>query len=312
MKITARRLINSQSDRDRKLRRARADFNEQLEYTTIKVALEWWKINLEESASILPETINDHYTYVMTLISSGIIRETWDIGTLNHNHRYISDQFEKSNLWSQAEKSKLINALISFINFLNQQSHGTFRKFQPPSKIKLNNQIRANSPSALTLQEWWRFRDELEKISIRDALVAKLLSYTARPLNEILKLKIADLDFSKNLVVIFKTKGVPTKVQLDASVREQMKKYLEQSKSYRKNGTDLLFVTNQGNSIYRTHFTQTFKKAALNADLGFNVTAKMIQWSHASDLLLRMQLTKEHVKEILNIKQLPKNLELSK
>lgn len=308
MEITARRLKGFQFERDRKLQRARADFNERLEYTPIKVALEWWKDNLEESASVLPETINDHYSYLMTFISSGIIREAWDIGTLDHNHRYISDQFEKSTLWSQAEKSKLINALISFTNFLNQQSHGKFHKFQPPPKIKLEHQIRANSPSALTLQEWWRFRDELEKISIRDALVAKLLSYTARPLNEILKLKISDLDFSGNLIVIFKTKGIPTKVQLDASVRDQMKDYLELSKPYRKNGTNLLFVTNQGNSIYRTHFTQIFKKAALNADLGFNVNAKMVQWSHASDMLHRMQLTKEQVREILNIKHLPKNL----
>ena len=91
----------------------------------------------------------------------------------------------------------------------------------------------------------------------------------------------------------------------------QMKNYLEQSKPFRKNGTSLLFVTNQGNSIYRTHFTQTFKKAALKADLGFNVTAKMIQWSHASDMLHRMQLTSEQVKKDLNIKHLPKNLEVT-
>ncbi len=310
IKAIARELQCSKWQRDSAIQRAHSDFNQLLEEIPIKAALEWWKAEMEESTEARPETISEIYEHIISLINCKVIDKSWDIDLLNKNQKHVLHQLVNNSEWDEFEKKSKLNALMSFVNFLHEQTKGYIRRLQAPSELKLQNTIRASSPKALTLKEWWRFRDELEKISERDALVAKLMAYTARPLNEVLELTVNDLDFSANLKVMYKNGDETLTVQTDGSVAEQMRKYLAESEAYRREKTDYLFITRNGNRIYRTHFTKIFEKASLNADLGFKVTAKMIQWTYASDLLQSMILTRNQIKELLNIKHIPRNLEI--
>lgn len=211
---------------------------------------------------------------------------------------------------SQQEKRFRLNALISLVNFLEKVTFGKIQKLPIPADFDLKRTIRSPAPKVLTLGEWQSFWTALEKISLRDCLIAKIMCFTARPLLKVLELKVADLNFEKNVQVTFtEIDGRNSTIQLDSKMKEDLEKYLESIKGIYSKDSSPLFITFRGNSIYRTHLTQVFKRASLEADLGFVVSAKMIQWSHVYDLLRRMNLSKSLITEKLKLTNIPKQLE---
>lgn len=310
MKKSVKDLQTAKWKRDDRIKSAHRTFNELLDGVSIQSALDWWKTEMEESPEVRFEMVLEIYQHLQSLIDSKVIEKRWDVDTLNHNQKYMLTRLVENSGWEEDEKNTKLQALMSFINFLHEQTNGHISRLQAPPELKIQSAIRASSPKTLTLKEWWVFRDELEKISRRDALVAKLLVNTARTLSEVLDLTVDDLNFSKNLRITYRKGKESFTVQTDAAIANEMQEYLKDSKSHRNNKTKYLFVTSKGNQVYRTHFTKVFEKAGANANLGFKVSTKTLQWTYASDLLQRMKLTRKKVKELLNIKHLPRNLEI--
>ncbi len=307
----AKKLAALSWQRDSEVRYAHASFNGELERVVIGVAVDWWRLEMESISDMQAETIDSHYANLKGLIRSGVVDKSWDVNLFNLSHARVLQSLKEKTQWSEEKRRIQLNSLLVFTSFLHAKSAHAFRLLQAPPELCLQSQIREVAPKVLTIEQWIKFRIELENLSLRDSLVAKMMSYTARSLAEILKLKVEALDFTTNVRVTFPgDSGEKIIIQLDSSVADQLRKYIDQSQAYRESSNPLIFLTKKGKPVFRTHFTKIFEKASANADLGFKVTASMIQWSQVVDRLHRMKLSRQEIMKGMKLKYIPRNLEI--
>ena len=302
--------------RDCDLSRIKGEWYEELLDSSLASVIAFWRDQVLEKKQLSKETISNYVRYLHDLEAKGILL------TKNHEGKLlILDEFRvnipfivqtllKYPQLSPQEKRFRLNAIISFVNFLNEITFGKIQKLIVPQEFELKQTIRSPAPIALTSNEWQYFWAALEKISLRDCLIAKIMCYTARPLLKVLELKVTDLNFENNAKVTFtESDGSKSTVGLDSKMRTDLKKYLEGTKDLHQSEADLLFITSKGNPIYRTHLTQVFKRASLEADLGFFVSAKMIQWSQVYDIVKTGILSRIQILEKFQLNNFPKQLE---
>ncbi|MDN3506504.1 MAG: hypothetical protein P0S96_04675 [Simkaniaceae bacterium] len=303
-------------ERDQEMHHIKNKWNEMFLEYPLKSIIDFWVSQMIEKKQLSKDTISNYRRYLKDLEQREILPEISAHGspfTLEEfklNCPFILQTLLKYPELSQQEKRFRLNALVSFTNFLNQITFGEIQKITVPEEFGLKQTIRSPAPKALTLSEWQSFWSALEKISLRDCLIAKTMSFTARPLLKVLELKASNLNFEKNVQVTFtEADGRNCTIQLDSKMKEDLEKYLASIKDIHSKDHHPLFITSRGNPIYRTHLTQVFKRASLEADLGFFVSAKMIQWSHVYDMLRRMNFSKSLITEKLKLTNIPKYLE---
>ena len=302
--------------RDRDLSRIKGEWYEEFLDSSLESVIALWRDQVLEKKQLSKETIANYIRYIYDLQAKEILptknheEELFTLDEFRTNARFIVQALLNYQQLSPQEKRFRLNALISFINFLNEVTFGRIEKLVVPQEFELKQTIRSPAPIALTSNEWRCFWTALKKISLRDCLIAKIMCYTARPLLKVLELKVADLNFENNAKVTFtESDGSKSTVGLDSNMRTDLKKYLENTKDLHQSEDDLLFITSKGNPIYRTHLTQVFKRASLEADLGFFVSSKMIQWSEVYDKVKTGILSKMQILEIFQLNNLPQKLE---
>lgn len=312
----ARELSGSRFKRDQNIKRIEEEWSTDLLKEPLKVVIVFWATEVTEKNQLGKETVSNYQRYLLDLQSRGILPQK-----NAHGRPFILDEFRVNSPFilkallenaelTQQEKRFRLNALVSFVNFLNEITFGKISKIKVPEELALKEKRRSPAPKALTLTEWHSFWTALEKISLRDCLIAKIMSFTARPLVKVLELETSDLNFEKNVQVTFsEAGGRSSTIQLDSKMKADLEEYLESVKGVRSKKNHLLFITSRGNPIYRTHLTQVFARASLDADLGFFVSAKMIQWSHVYDMFKRMNCSKVLITEKLKLTNIPKYLE---
>ncbi len=303
--------------RDSEINRIRHEWNEALLARPLELIIDFWIEQVTEKKKLSKETAHNYQRYLKDLRAKGILPKNVEDGSpftlevFKSNSQTVFKALLNYPDLTQQEKRFRLNALTSFVNFLNEITTGVIRKLSIPKELELKKTVRSTAPRVLTLTEWHQFWTALEKISFRDCLIAKIMHFTARPLLRVLELKTTNLKYEANVQVTFnKTDGRDCVIQLDSKMKDDLEKYLESTKSARLGNDQTLFITSQGKPIYRTHLTQVFKRASLEADLGFFVSAKMIQWSHVYDMLNRMNFSKALITEKLKLKNLSKHLEV--
>ena len=303
-------------------KKARQEFQETLLQAKIEQALDLWlhkaRVSFDDRG-----TITNYYAYIKDLLQKGILSPNQIDGSdlhvceLNDLHDEILDRINECESFKLNDRRYRLKALIAFIKFLNDETEGKIQKLSAPPIFMTNDSLPelanpASKPQVLTEEE---FRLLCEKIkspkqrdqsSFRDYLVIEIMYQTARPLPDILALQKANIDITNECIIFFNKSKDYLSVPINSKLANGLKLYLEYSQNNRKDET--VFITREGNPIFRTHFYQVLKQASLAAELGFTATFKMIQWAFVIKRIMAEHSAQKVTRE-LKLKKIPKNLE---
>lgn len=291
-----------------------ADFAEALEFWHKKA-----RVNFEDRG-----TISNYCGYIQDLLKQGLLshtkrKKTFCVFELNDFYQEIIERINNFENFKLNDRRYRIKALLAFTKFLCEETDGKVKKLSAPPMITPTDEPlpewtdESSKPQVLTKEEFEHLCEKIKSpkqrdySSFRDYLVIEMMYQTARPLLDILILQKTDIDLKNDSVQFPNKPGRLVSVPITTKLKYGLESYLQYSQSYRKD--EMLFVTREGNPIFRTHFYQVLKQASETADLGFVVTFKMIQWSLVAERM-KKDKTPQKIMEELKLKKIPNKLEL--
>jgi len=193
------------------------------------------------------------------------------------NHEAIVDDIKLVQDWSEATRQARAAAYISFTGFLQRRTQGIINKAvtnkEGVSKtfFKIRDKVKTD---ALSQSQTRRFLEEMDKLNIRDALIAKLLLQGGKRKTEVLNLGIEQISFETNTIQFTqtKTRGMEkvTVINYPDHIMLELREYIGQR-------TGLVFVTRNKNRISAFQIDRNFLKAGEKADIPFRVTPHVLR-----------------------------------
>lgn len=328
MKNLRRKKMNVERNFDKLLlswesvKKATSEFQEILLQSDVVQAAEFWlqkaRISFQDRG-----TISNYYSYIKDLIRLGILssqdkKKHFQVSELNNFAEEIIDRINEYEDFKVNDRRYRVKALLAFTKFLEEATDGIVKKFSAPPALMqpIDEPLFVNvlsTPLVLTEEEFSRISEAIksprhrDSSSLRDFVVMQLVFQTARPLLDVLALQKPHLDLSDNPGVYFTldTKNF-VKIPINVKLKIALEAYLECSQHCRHD--DTVFVTREGNPVFRTHYNQLLKQVSIFVDLGFTATVKMIQWSYVAKRVQTEKSPQKIMKE-LKLKKLPNYLE---
>lgn len=140
------------------------------------------------------------------------------------------------------ERENMINVYMHFAKFLSHFAFGAIPLPFDPDREKTKKRI-------LSLEKFWSFCLHLSE---RDSLVASIMYYTGYQLNDVLNLKVGDIQSKKDSILFH---GM--EVQIPRHIILRLRSFLLD-----KNETNLLFTNRKGEDVNRSHVLLAFKRAS--------------------------------------------------
>lgn len=301
---------------------AKHRFQETLLEADIAQALEFW---LQNARTTFEDrgTISNYYAYIIDLLQKGILSNNptstdyFRISELNNAYDEIIERINDFEGFKINDRRYRVKALLAFTKFLSDETGSAVKKLIAPPVLmstdnlpKLNN--ASSKPLVLSKGEFQKISDVIRNprqrdfSNNRDYLVIQIMYLTARSLLDVLALQKENIDTSNNIIIFSSSSTNPIAVHINKKLSSNLKVYLDYSRENRKD--ECVFITREGNPIFRTHFYQVLKHASEVTGLGFTPTFKMIQWAYVAE---RIEIDKsaEKVMKELNLKKIPKNIE---
>jgi len=244
------------------LKKSRAGFIEGIEHMSLSKMIEGWLSNLKAG------TRRNYAYYISDLMLRGFIPNS-TVGFFNKiPHEANIDKIKTISGWSESTRQVYASCYISLTAYLNRISQGWFRRALP-SNLASNRtfyQVRDKcATEALTLSEWHRFIDVLEKINLRDSLIAKCMLQGAKRISEVLNVTEDLLDFDKGIIRFAQSKVGGTirwmPISFPKPFLNALKDYLYLTQNQRSD-SNLVFITNQGKKVHRSRLNFSFYKAS--------------------------------------------------
>lgn len=298
-----------------------AKHQEVLLQSDISQALHYW---LQEARNNFQDrgTISNYFAYIKDLLARGFFSDSQtgkylSVSELNDFfYMELIERISGCKSFNINDRRYRIKALLSFTKFLNEKTEGRIKTFTAPPVLMSTSTVpklddNSVKPQILTKEEFELLREKIMRpkqnnSGLRDCLIIEIMYHTARPLLDILALKRTDVDIDNQQIIFSKQDSIS--IIKAPKLYNGLDVYL-QILNNRETDTEMLFSTREGNPIFRTHFYQVLKQASLEADLGFTVTFKMIQWSYVADRIQKDKTSQKIMKE-LKLKRVPKKLEL--
>lgn len=172
------------------------------------------------------------------------------------DHQSVLDATRCHSEWPTALREDLVTAYVSFIQWLSNVTFGYIDKIEDPDLMR--SQARA-FPYSMYLN----FISHLKE---KDRLVAKLLYFGGtRTLEELLDLKIENIDFDKR-IIYFDLQPITYPLHVFADLKDLIKS--------RKKGK--VFLGRQNAPLSPTTIFRNFKNAANESGLGKTFTPKAL------------------------------------
>jgi integrase len=219
--------------------------------------------NWLESLDLPKEYISRYTESLLKLIDLKLlllINKQGQLRTLNdispNDHQSIIEDIRCSSKLSVPEKEKAVEAYILFSQHLSRATCGLIMQGEDPDFQRTIKKV-----------VWYKdFIKFVQLLSERDALIAKLLYFGAPTMDEVLNLRVDQIDSRKGLVKFKKF-----------SVRYPKHVMLElKSLSAQKKKEDLVFTNLHGQQVERTHLNNCFNRAARKLDGNIRMTPKML------------------------------------
>jgi integrase len=130
--------------------------------------------------------------------------------------------------------------------------------------------------AAMSQAQWCVFLEELEKISPRECLIAKVMLQGGKRVREVLSLQIEQIRWDRRKIEFTqsKMKGMKkmTVITYPKTVMERLREYVGERKGS-------VFVTRTGKPIQLNRLVDTFVKAGRRAGIPFKVTPHVLRTS---------------------------------
>lgn len=173
-----------------------------------------------------------------------------------NDHRDTIEEIRCSSRLSIPEKEKAVEAYILFSQHLSRTTCGLIMQGEDPDFQRTIKKV-----------VWYKdFIKFVQLLPERDALIAKLLYFGAPTMDEVLSLRVDQVDSRKGLVKFKKFS-----VKYPKHVMLELKGSLTQKKK-----DDLIFTNLHGQQVERTHLNNCFNRAARKLDGNTRITPKML------------------------------------
>ncbi|MBS0585740.1 MAG: tyrosine-type recombinase/integrase [Verrucomicrobia bacterium] len=234
-------------------------FQQELSKIPIGAEIEAWLQNLD-----LPkEMIVEYEMYMLRLVDLGLLRLVNPSGELRmlseltpNEHQAIIEEIRCSPKLTTSEKEKMVE---TYILFSQQLSRDTCRLIIQGEDPDFQRTIK----KVVNYKEFIKFIQELQE---RDALMAKLLYFGAPTMDEVLNLRVNQVDVKKGMVRFNKFS-----VRYPKHVMLELKGYLA-----KKDKAELIFVNLRGEMVERTHLNNCFNRASRKISSTKRITPKML------------------------------------
>jgi integrase len=212
----------------------------------------------------LPKEYISRYTesmlHLIDLKLLSLTNKQGQLRTLNdispNDHQSIIEEIRCSSKLSTPEKEKAVEAYILFSQHLSRATCGLIMQGEDPD-------FQRTIKKVVWYKEFIKF---VQLLPERDALIAKLLYFGAPTMDEVLSLRVDQIDSRKGLVKFKKFS-----VKYPKHVMLELKNFLTQKKK-----EDLIFTNLHGQQVERTHLNNCFNRAARKLDGNTRITPKML------------------------------------
>lgn len=178
--------------------------------------------------------------------------------------------------WSIRTKEARIACFLSFTRYLSRKTDGMIRRGIPSKdgvEKTFSFKSRKVKSDALSRSQLMAFFEELDKINTRDAMIARLCLHGGKRINEVLSLKVEQIDFEKKQIIFYQSKS---KFSDDFTVISFEKPaagaFLQELKTYIGDRNGLVFITANGKGLKQNQVDRNFLKAGRRAALPFRVS----------------------------------------
>jgi hypothetical protein len=234
-------------------------FQQELSKIPIGAEIEAWL----QSLDLPKEKIAEYEMHMLQLIDLGLlplVNQSGELRTLieltPNEHQAIIEEIRCSSKLTTLEKEKMVE---TYVLFSQQLSRDTCRLIMQGEDPDFQRTIK----KVVNYREFIKFVQELQE---RDALIAKLLYFGAPTMDEVLNLRVSQVDLKKGIVKFNKfSVRYPKHVMLD------LKGYLT-----KKDKEELIFVNLRGEMVERTHLNNCFNRASRKISSTKRITPKML------------------------------------
>jgi len=195
------------------------------------------------------------------------------------NHDAVLDRIKLVDEWTECSRQARAACYISFTRFLARRTQGMIKRAIPNREGNAKTFFRVYEKvdtSAMTQAQWVRFFDALEKISPREALIAKVILQGGKRVSEVLSLQVNQIDWERRKIVFSqsKTKGLKkdTVITYPESIMIKLREYVGTRSGY-------VFVTKFGKQVRLNRLIVTFATAGIQAGLPFKITPHVLRAS---------------------------------
>jgi len=212
----------------------------------------------------LPKEYVSRYTesmlHLIDLKLLSLTNKQGQLRTLNdispNDHRDTIEEIRCSSKLSTPDKEKAVEAYILFSQHLSRTTCGLIMQGEDPDFQRTIKKV-----------VWYKdFIQFVQLLPERDALIAKLLYFGAPTMDEVLSLRVDQIDSRKGLVKFKKFS-----VKYPKHVMLELKSSLTEKKK-----EDLIFTNLHGQQVERTHLNNCFNRAARKLDGNTRITPKML------------------------------------
>ncbi len=239
---------------------------------TVQQALETWFTTLGL------HTAKNYRSGFLRLIELAIVNSAMNLQAFSLiNHESVVDDIKMINDWSEATKQARAAAYISFTGFLQRRTQGIVRKAVANKEganktfFKVRDKVKTE---ALSQPQTRQFIQQIEKINERDGLIAKLILQGGKRKEEVLNVKIEDIDFTKKQITFVQTK---TRGMEKVTIINYPDHVMQELKTYIADRTGLVFITRNHKKVAPFQIDRNFYKAGLKAGIPFRVTPHVLR-----------------------------------
>ena len=184
---------------------------------------------------------------------------------------------------SQKTKQRFISSLVQYINWYNDKN--------PNKKInieRVNIKSGVYLPDTVQVEEINKLIDYYEHNNFLDSRNKTLIDFlysTACRVSEVCTVKISDIDFDDNFIIVTGKGSKQRIIPLGRQLKFNLLDYINIRKNYLDKDINTLFLTKNKNSMERTSVFRIIKKTAINIGLNQSIHPHTLRHSAATQML---------------------------
>ncbi len=183
---------------------------------------------------------------------------------------------ETAKPWTMKTREARIACFLAFTRYLSRKTEGMIRRGIPSKdgiEKTFSSPSRKVKTDALSRSQIVSFLQEMDKLNPRDAMIARLCLHGGKRINEVLSLRVDQVDFEKKRITFHQSKSKFsddfTVISFERPAAEALLNDLRQYIGERK---DLVFVTANGKGLLQCQVDRNFVKAGRRAGIPFRVS----------------------------------------